>query len=44
MATKADFTAEEWNQIRRAPFMAAPNETEEGRAKNRRTELVVEKR
>ena len=22
MATKADFTAEEWNQIRRAPFMA----------------------
>jgi hypothetical protein len=22
MATKADFTADEWNQIRRAPFMA----------------------
>ena len=22
MTTKADFTAEEWNQIRRAPFMA----------------------
>src|SRR6516162_4625123 len=22
MATKADFTAEEWNQTRRAPFMA----------------------
>ena len=22
MATKADFTAEEWSQIQRAPFMA----------------------
>ncbi len=22
MATKADFTADEWNQIQRAPFMA----------------------